>query len=515
MRFSVHSLRIKILGHLAFLILSAMLLINVVALELTQKDLTRGRITQGRVVLQAIGTELGRALQGSGDPRAGLETQDARGQMEYLLAVAGFEEVVVVDREGVEIFYLSRAGAGEKRETLSSARRVLAEGPSYDFYGNVWGVIWMAPKGVRVSAPLMVSGAVVGGMTTSTSLTSLYASLRGHQRLMLAYIGLNTLLLLLFGIHLLSRSVVKPIHGLLRLSEEFRETDTVSPSPEGAEDEIGELRRSLGLMLRRLKEDEQALKHHIASLEKANVELKAAQADVVRSEKLASVGRLSAGIAHEIGNPLGIVLGYLDLLGKQGLTEEERRDFLERAEAEIQRIHRIIRQLLDFSRPSRGEKAVVSVHALLAETLQMMAHQPVMARLEGRERFKAVSDQVCGDPALLRQVFVNILMNAADAMDARGEPPGVMSIETQTADGFIEIRFADTGSGIPEEILGQIFDPFFTTKEPGKGTGLGLSVSHAIVQDLGGTIEARSTPGKGTTMIVRLPLCRSEGSGAG
>lgn len=510
MRFPVHSLRTRIIGHLAFLILSAMLLINVVVIKFAEKDLIQSKIGEGRLLLQILERDLRRTLQEKRD------LQDLKNHAERLLAAAGFEDLYAVDRAGLAILEIVRPETGRKAEALASARRALADGkPSWDFSGNAWGVLWLSPERVRLSIPLMLGGMPAGGMTTCASLAPLYASLRGNQRLILVYIGLNTVLLVLFGVYLLSRSVVKPIYRLLRLTEAFKEAEAFTFLPEEPRDEIGELHRSLSLMLRRLKEDEKALKHHIASLEKANVDLKAAQEDVVKSEKLASAGRLATGIAHEIGNPLGIVLGYLDLLRRGGLTEEEKTDFLERVESEIQRINRIIRQLLDFSRPAGGDKTVTSVHQLLLDTLQMMEPQPMMADLECRRIFEARQTQVYCDPGLLCQVFVNVIMNAADAMEIKDRPteeasPRVLTIETRNVDGFIEIHFADTGPGIQESDIRQVFDPFFTTKEPGKGTGLGLSVSYTIVEGLGGTIQARSTIGKGTTLIIRLPVWNPE-----
>lgn len=516
MGFSVHSLRTRIIGHLAFLILSAMLLINVVLMKFAEKDLVQGKLREGRILLQGLERELGRALQRDRGLQGLEQDPDIKAHIERLLAAAGFQDLLAVDRAGLAILEVIRQGTVERAEALASARQALAEGkPSFEFSGSAWGVIWLSPERVRISVPLMVRGMPAGGMTTGAPLDPLYASLRNNQRLILAYVGLNTVLLVLFGIYLLSRSVVKPIHRLLRLSEEFREPEAFVLVPEAPRDEIGELHRSLSLMLRRLKEDEKVLKHHIDSLEKANSDLRTAQEEVVRSEKLASAGRLATGIAHEIGNPLGIVLGYLDLLRRGGLTESEKTDFLERVESEIQRINRIIRQLLDFSRPGRGDKTLASVHQLLLDTLRMMEPQPMMADLECRRIFEARQAHVCCDPGRLQQVFVNILMNAADAMGGKDRSseqstPSRLTIETENGDGFIEIRFSDTGPGIPEEEIRQVFDPFFTTKEPGKGTGLGLSVSHSIVQDLGGTIRARSTAGKGTTIIIRLPVCEPE-----
>jgi len=278
--------------------------------------------------------------------------------------------------------------------------------------------------------------------------------------------------------------------------------------PESSKNEIGDLTRSLSHMLRRLDENKRELQSHISSLEKANRDLRQAQDEIIRSEKLASVGRLAAGIAHEIGNPIGIILGYLDLLSTGDVSEEDKKDFLSRIESEIVRVNQIIRQLLDFSRPSSGEPEKTRVHDLVKMTLAMLEPQRMMGGVRTTLDFKAQNDTVLADPNQLQQVFLNIIMNAADALTEGEGEEGIkqLKIRSERIQGSIEVRFSDTGPGIPDKELLRIFDPFYTTKEPGKGTGLGLSVCYRIVEGLGGTIRAESKPGEGATIVVSLPL---------
>ena len=271
------------------------------------------------------------------------------------------------------------------------------------------------------------------------------------------------------------------------------------------------------MMLRRLEENKKELRTHISSLEKANQEVKKAQEEIIRSEKAASVGRLATGVAHEMGNPVGIVLGYLELLKGEDLEDAERKDFLDRMESELTRINRVIKQLLDFSRPSTGDQEKGNIHEMIIETVNMLMPQPMMAHLEIEMALEAERDTVWAGPDQLRQVFLNIIMNSADAMQG-GDPlnngleTGVLTIRTQDRDDSIEIRFTDTGKGIPSDELVRIFDPFFTTKEPGKGTGLGLSVSYRIIEELGGRIRAESSHGEGTTIIIDIPLHQGSSS---
>jgi signal transduction histidine kinase len=253
----------------------------------------------------------------------------------------------------------------------------------------------------------------------------------------------------------------------------------------------------------------------VRSLEAANRELRQARKDVINAEKLASVGRLSAGIAHEIGNPIAIVIGYLELLKQPDLPEPDRAEFVRRTEAEIHRINAIIRQLLDLSRPSPGRPEWVSLHDLIREMAEVLGCQPLMNDIRLDLRLDAPADRTRADPGQLRQVFLNLLINAADAIAGRedGASDGWIEVATRLRAASreeIEITVADNGPGVPEAQLTDIFDPFFTTKEPGKGTGLGLSVSFMIVQAAGGAIEALSPPGQGTRIRIRLPVHSEE-----
>jgi signal transduction histidine kinase len=253
------------------------------------------------------------------------------------------------------------------------------------------------------------------------------------------------------------------------------------------------------------------------SLERANLELKQAQREIIRAEKLASVGRLSAGIAHEIGNPIGIVMGYLELLRQPDITADERDEYIQRTQDEIERINNIIRQLLEISRPSNMGRSEVPVHEIVRDTADVLQVQPLMSQIELSLDLGAEKDTVLADPNQLRQVFLNLIINAADAIAGdENIKDGKLILSTTvekngnpdrpSSSDHLRILFADNGPGIAEENLSNIFDPFFTTKDPGRGTGLGLSVSFMIVESLGGKMTVSSELGKGTTMEITLPL---------
>jgi signal transduction histidine kinase len=279
-------------------------------------------------------------------------------------------------------------------------------------------------------------------------------------------------------------------------------------------------------MLRRISADKEKLRSTVNSLEKANLELKRAQEEIIRAEKLASVGRLSAGIAHEIGNPIGIVMGYLELIKQKDIPDAERNEYIHRTEAEIERINTIIRQLLEISRPSNAGSKVVSVHELIDDIAEVLNVQPLMSGITLECRLEAQNDKVLADSNQLRQVFLNLMINAADAISSGGKTvngklliqsalAGETSERPQDLKTHLKIMFIDNGPGIPKENIANIFDPFYTTKEPGKGTGLGLSVSFMIVEGFGGKMTVSSAIGEGTTMTLFLPTVESEAVMAG
>nr|MDJ0886172.1 ATP-binding protein [Desulfobacterales bacterium] len=283
------------------------------------------------------------------------------------------------------------------------------------------------------------------------------------------------------------------------------------------DNEFSKLSKSLNRMFMRISGDKEKLQASVSSLEKANLELEKAQRELIRAEKLASVGRLSAGIAHEIGNPIGIIKGYLDLLKDADMAVEEKDEFIQRTEVEVERINAIIRQLLDFARPADHVQTLVQIHPLLSELEEICHFQPLFTGLKFTLDLGAEKDQVMADGRQLRQVFLNLILNAADSFEGLDSPDenrviiqtALDSGTAQAGKSWVEVQFSDNGAGIPEEALEYIFDPFYTTKDPGRGTGLGLSVSFAIIEGFGGTIQAFSNEMHGTTMRIRLPLAEA------
>ncbi|MBM4398350.1 MAG: hypothetical protein FJ087_22005, partial [Deltaproteobacteria bacterium] len=260
------------------------------------------------------------------------------------------------------------------------------------------------------------------------------------------------------------------------------------------------VRTALEAAAARVRAAETRADRQATELARMRGDLKGAQATLLRAEKLASVGQLAAGIAHEIGNPVGIVLGMAEVLEAGSGSEAETRQFASQIRSAAMRVHNTIKDLLAFARPARDEGASADVPAVLDATVKLLAPQK-------RFRDVAVESDVRDPdlhaeirPSQLQQVLVNLLMNAADAMGGRG----TVRVTARAEDRWALISPADAGPGIAPEDQSRVFDPFFTTKPPGEGTGLGLPICAQIVDVYGGEIALESRPGEGATFTVRL-----------
>jgi two-component system NtrC family sensor kinase len=220
-------------------------------------------------------------------------------------------------------------------------------------------------------------------------------------------------------------------------------------------------------------------------------------------ERQVSAGRLAAGVAHEINNPLTAVLSLSSLLLKKAAPDAPEREDLEIILAETTRCREIVKGLLDFARERPMAKRIADLREVLRDTMRLTAKYEPLKAVTLETRFPDYPLYVNGDPKLLQQVFTNLLTNAAEACEGGGTVR--LTADEDASGGFVEVRFADTGKGIPAEHQPRIFEPFFTTKGARKGTGLGLSVSLGIVQKHEGTIDVRSDEGRGTTVTVTLP----------
>ncbi len=314
------------------------------------------------------------------------------------------------------------------------------------------------------------------------------------------------------------RLVYVPLRDMEGGAKRLAAGDLEQMIPVRSDDEFGQLATSFNAMTVALRNSQSELREWGHTLEqkveKRTHELRVAEAETVRSEKLASVGLLAAGIAHELNNPLTGVLTFTTLLRKkmpEGSTDAEDLDLVIR---ETKRCAAIIRRLLDFAREKTPEKKFTDLNQVIEDTARIIERPASFRDIEIALELDRSLPPVWIDADLIKQVVMNMLVNAQHAIEHQGSitvrtqrAPEAKSPEPGSAPvPMVEIAIIDTGCGIPEKNLKRIFDPFFTSKEVGKGTGLGLSVSHGIVRSHGGLIEVASEVGKGSTFRVYLPL---------
>ena len=356
------------------------------------------------------------------------------------------------------------------------------------------GQIWAAPAFVvsdwyiTAYEPIRdprgrIIGALYVGLLRAPFLHTRNAITGGFLAIVLVATAASLVLLLL-----VTKLVLRPIARITAMSRKVSEGDLsarVGIRPPG---EMGILCQAIDSMADALARREEELKL-------------ATRRQIGQSEKLASIGRLAAGVAHEINNPLTGVLTFAHLLRqKPNMTEQDRQD-LDLIIHETTRTAEIVRGLLDFARERPAVKELLDVNEVMRHTLRLIASQKPVKQVVIVEDLAASLPRVDADRNQLQQVLINLSLNACEAMPAGG----TLLIATLADDGKVLVRLTDTGCGIKREDLGRIFDPFFSTKPVGKGTGLGLSVSYGIIQQHGGSIEVESEEGKGATFTIVLP----------
>jgi two-component system NtrC family sensor kinase len=310
---------------------------------------------------------------------------------------------------------------------------------------------------------------------------------------------------------LLSRFVNNPIDRLLTAIKKAAGGNLDQTVAIRSRDELGELSDSFNKMISELKRSRDAIEEWTQTLEKRvqerTQELERVQDQLIHAGKMAALGELAAGVAHEINNPLTGVLTFSSLMLKKADENHPWKKDLETIVQQTSRCRNIVKGLLDFARQRKPDKKEWDIHTLIERTLTLVEKQAPFQNITIVKEFGPHIPLLFIDGDQVQQVFMNILLNAADAMTEGG----TLTIKTGWRDGTAEVVFTDTGPGISREHLPRLFDPFFTTKQTGKGTGLGLAISYGIVQSHGGNIQAESERGKGATFRVTLPVDRENG----
>jgi len=311
--------------------------------------------------------------------------------------------------------------------------------------------------------------------------------LRISERIPIGFVVV-LLLLLLYLVVFFARQILAPLARMMKTAERVANGDFTPITPvRKFHDEFSQLSVAMNRMMIQL-----AHRHDL----------------LVQAHKLKAVGTLTAGVAHELNNPINNIMLTAASLQEDypELDEEERLDMVNDLVGESERAQKIVRNLLDFARESNIESDAIQPIRLVEETLQLATNQIKLAKVKVRGEIDENLPIVHGDFQQLTQVLLNIVLNALDAMPEGGK----LTIRLSAARGgdFVSLEFTDTGTGIPDHLLGSIFDPFFTTKPGAKGTGLGLSVSLGVIQQHGGDIQVQSDPGVGTTFTVLLPTAK-------
>jgi len=314
-----------------------------------------------------------------------------------------------------------------------------------------------------------------------------------------AHAVFSAVLIVVFGLVSFRRSLLLPIEALRDGTRRIAAGELGLQVSDDAPAELAELAKALNAMSTALAGYNMRTTEQLARLEAANVELRRTQDALLRSEKLASVGRLAAGLAHELGNPLTAVRGYVELLALGGVDGAD--EIVGRCQREVERMHGILRSLLDFARQEAPEVVEVDVTVLLEEAVRTVRHQGPFRAIQV-DLAVTGAPRLLGEPDKLHQVLVNLLLNAADAHASH------IRLGAREAGGEAHITCADDGEGIPAANVGRLFEPFFTTRAPGAGTGLGLAVSLRILEQHGGRIDVSSMPGAGSVFTLRIPVTR-------
>ena len=324
-----------------------------------------------------------------------------------------------------------------------------------------------------------------------------YVDIKQQTIVVFLYITLIGVLVSAVLSYLISRSISGPIKKLVLASREVASGNLDTKVEIKTTDELGKLAYTFNKMALALRERDDKLKEFTRS-------------KIMESERLALIGQLSANVAHELNNPLQGIVSYSHLLLEELPQDHPARDYLEKIVIQADRSRDIIRGLLDFSRQRKPDKTLCDVTNVLKDCVSLLEKQALFHNVQITTNFDEKLPLTVIDPSQIERVFINMIVNAADAMDGNGNL--LLATRYDPIDHCIEVEFTDSGHGIPKENLEKIFDPFFTTKDTGHGVGLGLAISFGIIKEHKGTISVESEVGKGTTFIVRLPVTTEEES---
>ncbi len=482
-------LRFYILFNILVICGVGMILIGIISIKLTERSAIQTKIDTTSAVIKVFETTYFKS-----DVNQGVKfLQNALNNGSWGYIKTGNDSILfetpkaVVDKKKIPTGLINRV-------SYTKTPEIYVEGLSFLPFKNY--------ESYRITAPL-INGGMKGTIFIYEPLKDFNKGIERNQKFLALWIILFILLIATFGYYILSKTVVNPVQKLISLTKDIsRGVTPLSPNP-GKITEINKLQDALVSMSDEIEASKKKLEININNLEDANKKLLDTQKELIATEKMASLGKLSAGVAHEIGNPLSAISGYMEILGKgHELDQEQKNKFLDKVSAEIDRINRIITTLLDYAKPREILESKCDLNETIKKAVDLLSNQGIFKRINLETNLSGSPLTIMTDEFQLLQVFINLLINAKDAVDSNGNITITSFLnENNTA----EVSIRDNGSGINRENLDKIFDPFFTTKEPGSGTGLGLSISHRIINQFDGNITVSSNPGEGTEFILTFP----------
>ena len=361
----------------------------------------------------------------------------------------------------------------------------------------LFGVVATAISWITLQPAIRTLVSTMKGMGNAAPQQQLVSQI---QRVLPFYLALDLVVVTLFVYLVLQWMVGRPLRAAEDSIARLAHSDLNIPWDGG-----GPLMSRFHLALKRtadaLQAEQTTTRSQLAELRTTNTQLMRAQSELVASDRLATVGKLAAGVAHEVGNPLSGILGYLSLLRSRPGSVDDTLDLVKRIEAEVNRIDQIVRSLLELGRPSRGEPGPVELAGLIDSSVKLLSSGPEFRSLVWKVQVEPGLYARC-ESGPLSQVLINLLINAAQAMAGQG----TLELKASREGAHAELQVRDHGPGLPAEVLARLFEPFFTTKAAGKGTGLGLAVSRHLVEAMGGQVSAANHPEGGAVFTVRLLL---------
>ncbi len=476
-------LRAYILFNITLICAIGMFLIGIISTKITEQFAIQGRVEGTKSIIRAFESsylKIGRTEEG----------------IEFLKSALnqGASGAVLIENETYNFMEDGKAKLPNELNLYKTSKQTIIslEGSTYWPFSTYKGYSIIHPLSLR---PLSKKGVVY----VYQPLGFFEDTIRLSQKLTIMWTFLFVFIIIIFGFFLLSRTLVNPIEKLIQITKEiakgkFSEDEDIDTNIS----EVNKLYDSLYSMYEEIEDKKKLLEKNIDQLKIANRDLVSAQKQLVASEKLASLGKLSAGVAHEIGNPMSSISGYTELL-KSNIGDEKKSEYLTKITDETERINSIIKTLLDYARPKEKKLNVSDLNEVVKKAVNILDSQGTLKTIDLKTDFSENALLVKMDTNQMIQVFINLIINSVDALNGSG----VIELRTVLENGnTAKVELKDNGEGIPEYNIDKIFDPFFTTKSPGKGTGLGLSICQRIIHEFDGKISVKSEVKKGTRFEI-------------